>query len=113
MAALRDRYRERGMDVHGFDGDDNLLHVIVYGRITGAEIAVNTIVLDGHMDEEAEPRRRPRTSYTRRSNPGADSGPTAHRSPTSQSSARTTSCQPGPSLVRRRPRARTTRYASV
>ena len=55
MAALRDRYRERGMDVHGFDGDDNLLHVIVYGRITGAEVAVHTIALDGHLDEEASP----------------------------------------------------------
>ena len=53
LATLRDRYRARGMDVHGFDGDDNLLHVIVYGRITGAEIAVHTIALDGHMDEEA------------------------------------------------------------
>ena len=55
LAALRDRYRERGMDVHGFDGDDNLIHVIVYGRITGAETAVHTIALDGHLDEEAEP----------------------------------------------------------
>ena len=55
MAALRDRYRERGMDVHGFDGDDNLLHVVVYGRITGAEVTVHTIALDGHLDEDAEP----------------------------------------------------------
>jgi len=55
MAALRDRYRQRGMDVHGFDGEDNLLHVVVYGRITGAEIAVHTIALDGHMGEEAQP----------------------------------------------------------
>jgi hypothetical protein len=55
LAALRDRYRERGMDVHGFDGDDNLLHVVVYGRITGAEVTVHTIALDGHLDEEAEP----------------------------------------------------------
>jgi hypothetical protein len=55
LAALRDRYRERGMDVHGFDGDDNLLHVVVYGRITGAEVAVHTIALDGHVDEDAPP----------------------------------------------------------
>jgi len=55
MAALRDRYRERGMDVHGFDGDDNLLHVVVYGRITGAEVTVHTIALDGHLDQDAEP----------------------------------------------------------
>jgi hypothetical protein len=53
LATLRDRYRERGMDVHGFDAGDNLPHVIVYGRITGAEIAVHTIALDGHVDEEA------------------------------------------------------------
>jgi hypothetical protein len=53
LPTLRDRYGERGMDVHGLDGDDNLLHVIVYGRITGAEIAVHTIALDGHIDEEA------------------------------------------------------------
>jgi hypothetical protein len=26
------------MDVHGFDGDDSLLHVIVDGRITAAEM---------------------------------------------------------------------------
>jgi hypothetical protein len=55
FAALRDRYRERGMDVYGFDRDDNQLHVVVYGRITGAEVAVHTIALDGHMDEEADP----------------------------------------------------------
>jgi hypothetical protein len=55
LAALRDRYRERGMDVHGFDGDDNLLHVVVYGRITGAEVAVHTIALDGHIDEDEPP----------------------------------------------------------
>ena len=55
LAALRDRYRERGMDVHGFDGDDNLLHVVVYGRITGAEVAVHTIALDGHIDEDEQP----------------------------------------------------------
>ena len=54
FAALRDRYRERGMDVYGFDRDDNQLHVVVYGRITGAEIAVHTIALDGHMEEEAD-----------------------------------------------------------
>jgi hypothetical protein len=56
LASLRDRYGERGMDVHGFDADDNKLHVIVYGRITGAEIAVHTIALDGHMieDEQSE-----------------------------------------------------------
>jgi hypothetical protein len=53
LAALRDRYRERGMDVHGFDEDDSLL--LVYGRITGAEIAVHTVALDGHMDEDAQP----------------------------------------------------------
>jgi limonene-1,2-epoxide hydrolase len=53
LATLRDRYSERGMDVHGFDGDDNLLHVIVYGRITGAEIEVHTIALDGQLDVEA------------------------------------------------------------
>ena len=53
LATLRDRYRERGTDVHGFDGGDNLLHVVVYGRITGAEIAVHTIALDGHVDQEA------------------------------------------------------------
>ena len=55
LATLRNRYGKRGMDVHGFDGDDNLLHVIVYGRITGAEVAVHTIALDGHLDEEGEP----------------------------------------------------------
>jgi hypothetical protein len=27
--------------------------VIVYGRITGAEVAVHTIARDGHLDEEA------------------------------------------------------------
>jgi hypothetical protein len=54
LATLRDRYGERGMDVHGFEGDNNMLHVIVYGRITGAEIAVHTIALDGHMDAEAQ-----------------------------------------------------------
>jgi hypothetical protein len=54
LAALRDGYRERGMDVHGFDGDDNLLHVVVYGRITGAEVAVHTIALDGHLDDDAQ-----------------------------------------------------------
>ena len=52
LAALRDRYRERGMDVHGFDGDDDLLHVVVYGRITGAEVAVHSIALDGHVDDD-------------------------------------------------------------
>lgn len=51
---LRDRYRERGMDVHGFDGDDDLLHVVVYGRITGAEVAVHTVSLDGEMAEDAQ-----------------------------------------------------------
>jgi hypothetical protein len=54
LAALQDRYRERGMDVHGFDGDDNVLHVVVYGRITGAEVAVHTIAVDGHVDEEPQ-----------------------------------------------------------
>jgi hypothetical protein len=54
LAVLRDRYSQRGMDVHGFDGDDNMLHVIVYGRITGAEIATHTIAPDGHVDEEAQ-----------------------------------------------------------
>ena len=42
------------MDVHGFDREDNLLHVVVYGRITGAEIEVHTIALDGRMDDGAE-----------------------------------------------------------
>ena len=55
LAALRNRYSERGMDVHGFEGDDHAMHVIVYGRITGAEVAVHTIALDGHLDEEARP----------------------------------------------------------
>ncbi len=41
-------------DIVAFDGDDNLLHVVVYGRITGAEIAVHTIALDGHVDEQAQ-----------------------------------------------------------
>jgi len=54
LASLRDRYGERGMDVHGFEGGDNQLHVIVYGRITGAEVAVHTIALDGHVTEDEE-----------------------------------------------------------
>jgi hypothetical protein len=58
LATLRDRYRERGMDVHGFDGDDNLLHVVVYGRITGAEVAVHTIALDGVIAEDQQPDGR-------------------------------------------------------
>ena len=53
LATLRDRYRERGMDVYGFDGDDDTLRVIVYARITGAEIAVHRIALDGQVEEEA------------------------------------------------------------
>jgi len=55
LASLRDRYGERGMDVHGFDGGDNKIHVIVYGRITGAEVAVHTITLDGHVTEDDQP----------------------------------------------------------
>ena len=55
LATLRDRYGERGMDVYGFDRDDNLLHVVVYGRITGAEVAVHTIALDGRIHDEAAP----------------------------------------------------------
>jgi hypothetical protein len=55
LATLRERYGKRGMDVHDFDGDDNLIHVVVYGRITGAEVTVHTIALDGHLDEDAEP----------------------------------------------------------
>ena len=53
LATLRERYGKRGMDVHDFDGDDNLLHVVVYGRITGAEVEVHTIALNGQMDAEA------------------------------------------------------------
>ena len=53
LATLREQYSKRGMDVHDFDGDDNLLHVVVYGRITGAEVEVHTIALDGQMDAEA------------------------------------------------------------
>jgi hypothetical protein len=53
LATLRDRYGARVMHVHGVDGDNNLLHVIDYGCITGAEIAVHTIALDGQMNEEA------------------------------------------------------------
>jgi hypothetical protein len=53
LATLRERYGKRGMDVHDFAGDDNLLHVVVYGRITGAEVEVHTIALDGQMDAEA------------------------------------------------------------
>ena len=52
LATLRKRYSQRGMDVHGYDGDDNALHVIVYGRITGAEVTVHTIALDGHTEEQ-------------------------------------------------------------
>ena len=55
LATLRDHYRPRGMDVHGFDGDDDLLHVVVYGRITGAEIEAHTIAPDGSMDDEPRP----------------------------------------------------------
>ncbi len=55
LATLRDRYGERGMDVHGLEGDDDVLHVIVYGRITGAEITVHTIALDGHVEEDVDP----------------------------------------------------------
>ena len=54
LASLRDRYGERGMDVHGFDAGDNKIHVVVYGRITGAEVAVHTIALDGHVTEDEE-----------------------------------------------------------
>jgi hypothetical protein len=53
LANLRERYRERGMDVHGFEGNDDVLHVVVYGRITGAEVAVHTIAFDGRVTEEA------------------------------------------------------------
>ena len=52
LATLRKRYSQRGMDVHGYDGDDDALHVIVYGRITGAEVTVHTIALDGHTEEQ-------------------------------------------------------------
>ena len=70
------------MDVHGFDGDDNLLHVIVYGRITGAEVAVHTIALDGHLDEEASPdSAAPSNVTTKTSSAGVDSG--ADRAPRS------------------------------
>jgi hypothetical protein len=55
LEALRDRDGERRMDVRGFDGDDDLLHVIVYGRTTGAELAVHMIALDGQLGEEGEP----------------------------------------------------------
>jgi hypothetical protein len=73
LAALRDRYRERGMDVHGFDGDDNLLHVVVYGRITGAEVAVHTIALDGHIERTSSPTRpHPTTPCTRTNGSGPD-----------------------------------------
>jgi hypothetical protein len=30
-----------------------VLHVVVYGRITGAEVAVHTIAFDGRVTEEA------------------------------------------------------------
>jgi hypothetical protein len=57
LADLRNEYRERGMDVHGFEDDDNVLHVVVYGRITGAEVAVHTIAFDGRVTEDEEPGR--------------------------------------------------------
>ena len=39
------------MDVHGFDGEGDVVQVIVYGRITGAEIRVHLIGPDGRLDE--------------------------------------------------------------
>ena len=56
LATLRNRYADRGVDIHGFDGERDVMHVIVYGRITGAEVAVHTIALDGHVDEEEHAR---------------------------------------------------------
>jgi hypothetical protein len=55
LANLQTRYAHRGVDVHPFEGQDNTMHVIVYGRITGAEVAVHAIALDGHIDDEATP----------------------------------------------------------
>jgi hypothetical protein len=55
LATLRTRYGQRGVDIHGFEREDNTMHVIVYGRITGAEVAVHTIALDGRIHDEAAP----------------------------------------------------------
>lgn len=55
LATMRELYRKRGMDVHGFEQDDNLVHVVIYGRITGAEVEVHTIALDGRLDAEGTP----------------------------------------------------------
>jgi len=55
LATLRARYGQRGVDIHGFEREGNVMHVIVYGRITGAEVAVHTIALDGHIVDEAAP----------------------------------------------------------
>jgi hypothetical protein len=52
LAVLRTRYAQRGVDLHGFEGEDSAMRVAVYGRITGAEVAVHTIALDGHIDDE-------------------------------------------------------------
>lgn len=65
LATLRSRYGERGVDVHGFEGKDDAIHVIVYGRITGAEIAVHTIALDGRIDDEAPPGATTRATSER------------------------------------------------
>ena len=51
LAALQKDYEGRGVDVHGFDGQDDLVQVIVYGRITGAEIREHLIGPDGRLDE--------------------------------------------------------------
>lgn len=53
LATMRELYRQRGMDVHGFEQDDSLVHMVIYGRITGAEVEVHTIALDGQLDAEA------------------------------------------------------------
>ena len=63
LAALRKDYEGRGVDVHGFDGEDDVVQVIVFGRITGAEIRVHRIAPDGRVSEdEATPEPRSRRS---------------------------------------------------
>jgi hypothetical protein len=49
LATLRDGYHNVAWTSTASTGGDNLLHVVVYGRLTGAEVAVHTIALDGHL----------------------------------------------------------------
>ena len=60
LAALQKDYEGRGVDVHGFDGEGDVVQVIVYGRITGAEIRVHLIGPDGR-DETTPAPRSPRS----------------------------------------------------